>query len=190
MNFLSSSPHANGLVLSRCVALTLFAIVGSESAARAQPQRVRSESFTSDGGWAERSSAVSSPYLAVILPPALRFEATPPPTDPTLRLAAGAPPRPGGVIEEVAAENKEAAVVTAPPAALPAVSSEASTGSEPAAEGSRSPASHPPVAILHDDLQREVRPEDVLPYFQFPGSVQSAPAPAPMPASSATYRQR
>lgn len=55
-----------------------------------------------------------------------------------------------------------------------------------------------PVLILPDDIKHEVRPEDVLPYFQFPGGNESVPAPftpgqprAPaQPPSSATYQQK
>jgi hypothetical protein len=56
-----------------------------------------------------------------------------------------------------------------------------------------------PPAILPDDLRKEVRPEDLLPFFQFPrggatigvGVPVPSQAPAPvMPQSSATYRQQ
>ena len=54
-----------------------------------------------------------------------------------------------------------------------------------------------PVSILPDDMRREIRPEDVLPFFQFPGApdggalivppTTAAPRPATAPPSSATY---
>ncbi len=52
-----------------------------------------------------------------------------------------------------------------------------------------------PVAILPDDTRREIREEDVLPFFQIPrgrnvlspGSVREPP---PLPESRATYRQQ
>jgi len=53
--------------------------------------------------------------------------------------------------------------------------------------------------ILPDDLQREVRPEDVMPFFVMPQAgmkigvgIQTAPPPTsqPMPPSSATYNQK
>lgn len=60
----------------------------------------------------------------------------------------------------------------------------------------------PPPAILYDDLRPATRAEDFLPYFQMPGSARSAgdvnllipaprsaPAPAAIPPSSATYTQ-
>lgn len=59
-----------------------------------------------------------------------------------------------------------------------------------------------PAAILPDDTRPKVRAEDFLPFFQFPGNtpangdvtvvapVPNAPTAAPLPASSATYRQQ
>ncbi|MEO6875492.1 MAG: hypothetical protein ABI222_11800 [Opitutaceae bacterium] len=55
-----------------------------------------------------------------------------------------------------------------------------------------------PLSILPDDLRPQVRPEDFLPFFQIPatqpGDVTLTPhgalAPAPQPASSATYHQQ
>jgi hypothetical protein len=60
-----------------------------------------------------------------------------------------------------------------------------------------------PPPILPDDTRPKVRAEDFLPFFQFPGSASangdvtvvapvpsSAPTAAPLPASSATYRQQ
>jgi hypothetical protein len=64
-------------------------------------------------------------------------------------------------------------------------------------EGNRQPKPAEEVLpILPDDLQREVRPEDVMPFFVMPQGgmrigvgVQAAPQPPaqPMPQSSATY---
>ena len=54
-------------------------------------------------------------------------------------------------------------------------------------------------ALLPDDTQRETRPEEILPFFQFPGSggtaivVPSGPvssSPTRLPVSSAVYRER
>jgi len=54
-----------------------------------------------------------------------------------------------------------------------------------------------PSSILPDDMRRDVRPEDLLPYFQYPrnGAVIGVPVPAQpalpiLPPSSATYRQQ
>ncbi len=191
MNFHSSSLHAKGLILLRCVALLPLSYLVSESAAFAQSHRggsIRSNSIADAG---ERTSPFDAPYLAVVLSPALTFQAATPAVDPTLRLAAGAPPRPAGAIEDIAAENQDAAVAAAPVLPAPSTPPDSVAQTEPAAiEGSKPASKLPPVAILHDDMLPEVRPEDVLPYFQFPGSSLSAPQPAPIPASSATYRQR
>ncbi len=191
MNFHSSSLHAKGLILLRCAALLLLSYLVSGSAAIAQSLRGGSTRSYSSPDVTEGGSRFGTPYLAVVLPPALTFQSATPPIDPALRLAAGAPPRPGGAIEDIAAENHDAAVAMAPTLQ----SRPAPTGNpaqpEPAMSESSNPSKKlPPVAILHDDMLREVRPEDVLPYFQFPGSALSAPLPAPIPASSATYRQR
>jgi hypothetical protein len=55
-----------------------------------------------------------------------------------------------------------------------------------------------PPLILPDDMRRDVRPEDLLPFFQYPRnggaangvSVPAQPAVPTLPPSSATYRQQ
>jgi hypothetical protein len=57
-----------------------------------------------------------------------------------------------------------------------------------------------PVSILPDDTQREIRAEDVLPFFRFPGASDSGAVAVPFttseprgttaPRSSATYQQQ
>jgi hypothetical protein len=60
----------------------------------------------------------------------------------------------------------------------------------------------PPAAILPDDVANKVRPEDYLPYFQFPGvdspsndvnapgqAPASQSAPKTLPPSSASYQE-
>lgn len=58
-----------------------------------------------------------------------------------------------------------------------------------------------PQRIIPDDMRQEVRPEDVLPFFQLPSggdvngvvlplTLPASRAPAPQPPSSATYRQQ
>lgn len=51
-----------------------------------------------------------------------------------------------------------------------------------------------PAPILPDDTRPRVRPEDLLPFFQFPSASSApvpaaAPAPGVLPPSSATFRQ-
>ncbi|MBA4137965.1 MAG: hypothetical protein C0518_11665 [Opitutus sp.] len=133
----------------------------------------------------------SRPYLTSTGAPGLRFGEAPPPPD--LRPAAGAPPQPKE--EFFASADEQAAAETlhlAPDAAVPT----------PAPDIKPAPAKISP-AILPDDTRSKVRAEDFLPFFQFPGSashpgdvtvvVPAAPgaaAPAPLPPSSATYRQQ
>jgi hypothetical protein len=63
-----------------------------------------------------------------------------------------------------------------------------------AAAAPAAPAGPPPPAILPDDVPAQVRPEDFLPYFQYPGAAprgrgaEAPPAP-PLPVSTATYIQ-
>ena len=62
------------------------------------------------------------------------------------------------------------------------------------------PSTLKPVSILPDDTQREIRAEDVLPFFQFPGAPDSGAVAVPFstsqprgttaPRSSATYQQQ
>jgi hypothetical protein len=143
--------------------------------------------------------ATTRPYLATVGAPALRFGEAIPPPDLTVRPAASAPPQP---IEESGTplvEPVKGDVTVLLPAA-PTVSPVSTTEpipSEPAAAGKA------PLAILPDDTRRKVRAEDFLPFFQFPGSgaangdvtvvaplPAAAPTAAPLPASSATYRQQ
>lgn len=92
------------------------------------------------GRIAERAaeSATSLPYLLVCAPPSLRFQerVIPPETDST-RPVAGAPPRPDGVLGDIAASNQDAALALegARPAGSPTdpdTSSAATTPSDPA----------------------------------------------------------
>ncbi len=142
------------------------------------------------------SHSITRPYLAAVGAPALRFGEAVPPPDLSVRPAAGAPPQP---IEEHGApliEPIRGDVTAMPPTS---VAPEAISSPEPI----RSTPSKPPPAILPDDTRPKVRAEDFLPFFQFPGSASAngdvtvvAPVPssastaAPLPASSATYRQQ
>lgn len=125
----------------------------------------------------------SQPYLATISPLPLRF--APPPPDVSTEPPPAAPPNPDGVIGEVVQSNLEAAVAlpareeTPEPASSPP---EPATPESPSAVNGPAP-NRPPVEIIPDDLQPEVRPEDVLPFF-LPPQLPSAPP------SQATYRQR
>lgn len=142
---------------------------------------------------------LSRPYLAAISPPGLRFAEALPPPDLSVRPPAGAPPSPVAVAEPVVAPvvppaaARPAPVVSGPPPAAPA--------GPPAASVPVPVTTTPP--ILPDDTRAKVRPEDFLPFFQFPANAAQAdgvsvvvpatltpPAPGTQPPSSATYRQQ
>ncbi|MBI2517580.1 MAG: hypothetical protein HYV95_11815 [Opitutae bacterium] len=143
-------------------------------------------------------SAASRPYLTVAGAAPLRFEepTPPPPPDHMIRPAAGAPPQPTAPDTATTSESeptKEAAKSLATGTPAPADTTSPET-TQPAPKGKT-----PPPAILPDDTRPRVRPEDFLPFFQFPGSaanpndvtlVPTPPAPGQQPPSSATYRQQ
>lgn len=149
----------------------------------------------------------ATPYLPLVGSPPLRFQELAPPPDLVTRPASAGPPTPALTPTEssVALQNAAAAHSTAAAIRAPDESSapvavkppEPSKVSPPPA-----PAKATPPAILPDDTHANVRPEDFLPYFQIPGSAtqpgdvnllmpsaRTAPAPAPLPPSSATYTQ-
>ena len=145
-----------------------------------------------------------APYLPAMGAPPLRFKEVAPPPDLVTRPAAGAPPTPALTLTEssVALANAAAArSATMNVVAPESAGATAATG--PAATDDASvPAPKTPSSILPDDARPAVRPEDFLPYFQIPGSAtrpgdvtllvpaaRAAPAPATLPASSATYTQ-
>lgn len=147
-----------------------------------------------------RPSAQPIPYLPVLGSPSLRFEEALPPPDLVARPAAAAPPVPALTPAEstVAAANVTAARSTtiATPDAEPVVES------KPPAPVAPPPDTKTPAPILPDNVRPAVHAEDFLPYFQIPGNARqpsditvftpgasSAPTPAPIPPSSATYTQ-
>ena len=134
----------------------------------------------------DRSSEPASlPYLKVAGAPSLRFRAAPPPPDLTSKPPAAGSPHPAPV-KAVSAEPD----VTMP-AAEPVKVVKDSTP-EPTGPVTNKPA----LTILPDDTRSSTRPEDFLPFFQFPGASSELNAPArppsqgQLPPSSATYQQR
>jgi len=138
------------------------------------------------------------PYLPIVGAPPLRFQEVTPPADLVTRPAAAAPPVPALSLTESsvalanAAAAHSAAMATRAPEETPAatVKPESKVTEAPAAPAKGAP------AILPDDARPQVHPEDFLPYFQIPGATRQpgdvtpvAPAPAPLPPSSATYTQ-
>jgi|CXWL01.1.fsa_nt_gi hypothetical protein len=131
----------------------------------------------------------SGPYLKVIGAVPLRFGAKPPPPDLTTRPPAGAPPIPAPEQTPVVASPEAVPEANHPPAtpeqkAAPAEVPSASTGPDQTSAA--------PLTILPDDTRPAPRPEDFLPFFQFPGNNpgSSVRAPGPLPPSSATYQQK
>jgi hypothetical protein len=144
-----------------------------------------------------RSVFLSRPYLAVIDPPGLRFAEALPPPDLSVLPPAGAPPRPVATPEPVVSP-------ALPPEANTPVPDDSTVPSPvPAKPAAGRPAATEPPPILPDDTRAKVRPEDFLPFFQFPANAAQAdgvtvvvpatltpPAPGSQPPSSATYRQQ
>lgn len=145
-------------------------------------------------------SGSSRPYLAVIGPPVLRFrEAIEPQPDVSTRPPAGAPPHPSASVSEAAnsesrPEIRTSPVETSPVGPRPTVP--APVQAQPKAADDSSQSGSP---IIPDDSRPKVRPEDFLPYFQFPGSRASSEdvsspsvpmTPGQQPPSTATYRQQ
>ena len=141
------------------------------------------------------------PYLAVVGGPPLRFQAATPPPDLTVRPAAAIPPVPTAASFEssdahAASKPSEAALADSKSSSLAA---NAASSDQPANTGPAAPTKAPPPSLLPDDARPAIRPEDFLPYFQIPGQSggvnllvpvpRGAPAPAPLPPSSATYTQ-
>lgn len=142
------------------------------------------------------SGPIDRPYLAAVGSPALRFSEALPPPDLTVRPAAGAPPQPTEEPGAPLVDPVKGDVTVTPP-----VTASAATANTPEANKTAPGKASP--AILPDDTRPKVRAEDFLPFFQFPGSSpangdvtvvapvpNSAPTAAPLPASSATYRQQ
>ena len=125
-------------------------------------------------------------YLPLMGAAPLRFQALPTPP----------PPRPARVIP---AEVKPVLESTLPPEVEP--SQAAVNVAEPEPETPAVPTGPKPISILPDDTPRDLRAEDVLPFFQLPmdpgggpgASVvvpftPASPAGATVPPSSATYQ--
>jgi hypothetical protein len=143
----------------------------------------------------------SRAYLRVVGPPPLQFlEPDPlPQRERSIRTPETPPTKPanmGGAVPAVQPSARAGSGETAP----------AGTPARPEAPKAPPKAAPPtpkagPPPILPDEGGRRVRPEDFLPFFQFPGGVRpegpdssvSAPpapsSPGALPPSSATYRQ-
>lgn len=174
----------------------LVLALGSEATPRAGPLLPRPTRFRPENDGC-------SPYLPVIGPPPLRFAQAPPP-DLSTRPGPGAPPLPS-VMEDMAATNAASARPVAPSRGADGAGSEPrqtmpaeAIPAVPDAPG-KAPGKKETPALLPDDTQREVRPEEILPFFQFPDSGGTTNVVPPgstsrestrLPVSSAVYRER
>jgi hypothetical protein len=188
--------HGGAARLLRYSFFLLALALASEATPRARPQSMRSSSPLPEGDG-------SSAYLPVIGPPPLRFAQAPPPPDLSTRPAATDPPRPSAE-EEIAAANAASVKSTAvsPGDAIGSDQRQMSpveTAPTTPPAPVKAPGNRETPAILPDETQHDTRPEEVLPFFQFPGSsrttivvppVQTSNEPTRLPVSSAVYRER
>jgi hypothetical protein len=174
------------------ISLAILPALAAEGSQMNFAQRRRSMQPGNTDGGSRPKATESIPYLAVIAPPSLRFRDAPAPPMFELEPVATGP----------ASIDDPGFVPNAPQAAKDQVDHsvpiQVGPKNEVVAEISKkSEETDTTPAILPDDLRRDVRPEDILPFFQFPrggamigvGVPVPAQPPAPtMPPSSATYR--
>lgn len=194
--------------LIRCLALALLPATSPDAVALSLAPRVAGKPPPDAGrpGRALFDVPRSRPYLPVVGPPALRFEDERPPPDLTTQPPAADPPLLGGLRAELAVANRESVVTAAfadpsDDISVPVLATHPPAEAADLPKGSGYVPPSNPVSILPDDTRREVKPADIIPFFQFPGSpgqpTLSVAVPgtvqAPEPAqarSSATYRQQ
>jgi hypothetical protein len=152
-----------------------------------------------EDGWALPGGETQRPYLRFIGPPPLRFQDILPPSDVAARPPPGGPPKSGG---KTAADIVRMPVLEVPVAAQPvlpvaAAKPDGTEKTKPAAKPDALPPG--PAPLVPDDGAPKARPEDFLPFFQFPGAktpslgagAPAAPSvPGIQPPSSATYQQQ
>jgi len=149
------------------------------------------------------TTEASLPYLRFVGSPPLRFqEARPPPEIAVHPLAGSLPPKSSekvtSTLNPTAPASSKAAAGTAAAAGSAAANGKSTVivAGKPSAQPG-TPAGPDP--LLPDDAGSKVRPEDFLPFFQFPGArnlepktaaaVPAPPSPGVLPLSSATYQQ-
>lgn len=192
--------HVGTARLFRGSVFLLALALGSEATPLAGPMLPRTGLPAPPPARSNSERDASSPYLLAVGPPPLRFAQALPPPDLSTCPSPAAPPLPA-VAEEIASTNaasaRSFAAVRGGEIAKPdqrqAMSAEAAREAP-----SKAPEKKETPALLPDDTQREIRPEEILPYFQFPGSgggtiVVPANSPSPestrLPVSSAVYRE-
>lgn len=176
--------------LVHCLVLALLPSLGLAATVMRGPRHLPDGSPSSANP--SNPKPANLPYLVAMGTPPLRFQPLPPPPDLITQPPAAAPPVPGGPLEEVAAVNRDSAIQL-PPAPV----TETPDLQTPPEE--EKPIKAKPLRIIPDDAPREIRPEDVLRFFQFPGKPGTdtppvsepftPPQPSTLPPSSATYRQ-
>jgi len=136
-------------------------------------------------------------YLAMVGPAPLRFAEGQPllPPEPVLP-ASPKSKEPAIAATTTSTPSTQTLAATTDLVAKPT----ATTPEETELTGIPPPSTLKPVSILPDDTKREIRAEDVLPFFQFPGAPDSGaiavpfstsqPRGATAPPSSATYKQQ
>jgi hypothetical protein len=151
-----------------------------------------------------RTTGASLPYLRFIGSPPLRFqEARPPPEISARPLLAAEQSKSGEKSTSTlnpTAPHSPKVIAGAALAAGSTATGGKSTGTATAAgkplDRSAKPAGPDP--LLPDDAGSNVRPEDFLPFFQFPGArnpepktaaVPAPPSPGTLPPSSAIYQE-
>jgi len=190
MTFSSTSKRALSTRGLARWSLLLLPILTSQLHALSMPQRV---TMIDRRGIYVVEQPASQPYLVAVGSAPLRFsESAPEPTE--VPLPRVIPAAPVEVAEHSAPTPAPTAIVPPTPAPTPVEEKAVAAPVE-----NHGPA---PLPILLDDTpRRPVRAEDVLPFFQFPGSGSSSPdmilPPAPAqtrtdvrPPSSATYQQK
>ncbi|ATC64068.1 hypothetical protein CMV30_08945 [Nibricoccus aquaticus] len=187
--------------LSRCLSLALLPALASEAHAAVvgQPQR-KQNVRAAQPGLVDKRGAV--PYLAALAPLPLRFArpgpepAYEPPT----------PPEPKPVVAAITPDAKpEKPSEEKPASSSPAANNPTPQPEQPAAPVSEfsEPLLQPPLPILPDDTKRELRAEDVIPFFIYPTAPASGEARVNVivplntsqsqstpPPSSATYQEK
>jgi hypothetical protein len=142
----------------------------------------------------DSSYPYSMPYLAVVGPPPMRFHQPPAPPSFELEPVAAGPAQ----LEELMPASPAAARDRVDASQTLAASAKTSSKSPSSSDAVKRPEDIEPSSILPDDTRRDVRPEDLLPYFQYPRNdravigvpVPPTPAQPTLPPSSATYRQQ
>jgi len=185
MTFSKPSLPTRRARLARLAAVCAFVGAGTQAVALTLPQRVNGMAKGFTHGAAVVPTPDRTAYLPAIGPSGFRFAPPPPMPEerpaPVIRDVAPAPPQllPEPVNHDPAPPEPEPTPVNPPPQ---------STESKP-------------VSILPDDTPRDVRAEDVLPFFQLAkdpagGATASVVVPftpatpqgGTLPASSATYQ--